>query len=411
MILKNLLQVRAEKQSMDLEDLAGWLGIERDTLNLRGSNALREATVFTCVKILSEAIGKLPLKIYQDENGIRRASDHYLYRILKLRPNPYMSATDYKRCLEVQRNLHGNAFAAIDFERSRAAAGRVAGLYPLNSERMTIYVDNKGLISSKRAVWYVYKDNENREVKFSADEILHFKGFSLDGISGMSTIERLKSTIETAGSAGKFLTNSYRNGMQTNGIINYTGDLSPESEKTFLKHFESMSSGVRNANKVALLPLGFTYQPIAMKLTDAQFVENTRLTLQQITAAFGIKPHQINDQTKTSYASTEEANREFYTDTLMPIITMYEEEYTYKLFLDQELKSGFYIKANPDVILRADTQKRYEAYAKAVNNGFKTPNEIRAMEEDPPKPYGDKLLVNGTMVPLEDAGKAYDKGE
>ena len=118
-------------------------------------------------------------------------------------------------------------------------------------------------------------------------------------------------------------------------------------------------SGVGNANRLSVIPVGLTYTPIALKMTDAQFLENTRLTIQQLTAAYGIKPHQVNDQTKTSYASTSEANREFYTDTLMAILTMYEQELNYKLFTQSEIDAGYYIKFNADVILRASPQQRY----------------------------------------------------
>jgi len=387
-------------------DLANWLGISGDDLEISGTKSLNEITVYTCIKILAETLGKLPLKIYQDSGGIRKASDHYLYQLFKLRPNPYMSAIDFWKCLEVQRNIHGNAYAWMDFTKT----GRIQGFYPLDSSRMSIYVDNKGLLSSKQSVWYVYTDLEGTQYKLQESEILHFKGLSTNGISGLSTIETLRNTIENSKSSGKFLNNSYKNGMQTAGIINYTGDLSPAAESTFRTKFEQMSSGLTNANRISMLPIGYQYQPMALKMTDAQFLENTRFTLQQLTAAFGIKPHQVNDQTKTSYASSSEANREFYTDTLVAILAIYEQELTWKCFLNSELTAGFYVKFNADIILRGDLKTRYDAFTLAVQNGFKTPNEIRALEEDPAMEGGDKLYVNGNVVPLTEAGAAYKKG-
>jgi HK97 family phage portal protein len=157
------------------------------------------------VKILAETLGKLPLKIYQDSGGIRKATDHYLYTLLKLRPNPYMTANDFWKCLEVQRNIpDGNAYAWIDFDRM----GRILGFYPLDSARMQIYVDDVGLLSSKQAVWYVFTDLQGKQYKLKSDEILHFKGLSNNGIAGMSTVEALKGSIENAKAAGNFLNNS-----------------------------------------------------------------------------------------------------------------------------------------------------------------------------------------------------------
>jgi len=390
----------------DWQSLADWIGISADTLEITGTKSLKEVTVYTCIKILSETLAKLPLKIYQDKSGVRKASDHYLYTLLKLRPNPYMSAVDFWKCLETQRNIYGNAYAAPDILRN----GKIIGLYPLDASRMSVYVDDVGLLSSSNSVWYIYTDNAGVQHKFNSDEILHFKGVTTNGLIGLSVIESLRGSIENAKASEDFLNNSYKNGMQSAGIINYVGDLSPAAENTFREKFEQMSSGLKNANRISLLPIGYQYQSMALKLTDAQFLENSRFTIQQLTAAYGIKPHQVNDQTKTSFASTAEANREFYTDTLLSILTMYEQELTYKLFLDKEIADGYYVKFNADVILRADQQKRYAAYAVAVQNGFKKPNEIRAMEEDPPDPDGDQLIVNGNYVPLSKVGAAYEKG-
>ncbi len=409
MIFKSTYKQNHKNTSLADEEwaqLRDWLGISADTLDVSGTRSLKEVTVYTCIKILAETLAKLPLKIYQDQNGIRKASDHYLYKLLKLRPNPYMSAVDFWKCLETQRNIYGNAYAAPDVLRN----GQIIGIYPLDSSRMNIYVDDMGLLSSRNSIWYIYTDNAGVQHKFNSDEILHFKGVTTNGLVGLSVIESLRASIENAKAAGGFLNNSYKNGMQSAGIINYVGDLSPAAETNFRNKFEQMSSGLANANRISLLPVGYQYQSMALKLTDAQFLENSRFTIQQLTAAYGIKPHQVNDQTKTSYASVSESNREFYTDTMLAILTMYEQELTYKLFLDREIAAGFYTRFSADVILRGDLKTRYDAYAVAVQNGFKKPNEIRAMEEDPDADGGDQLIVNGNYVPLSNVGAAYGKG-
>lgn len=386
-----------------LQSLAEWLGLSVDELDVRGKNSLKETTVYTCIRILSETVGKLPLKIY-DGNG--KAADHPIYPLLKLRPNPYMSSYALRSATEAARNVYGNAYIWLDYSRK----GALKGLYLLDSTKMEIVVDDVGLISSKNKIWYIYTDNAGTKHKINSDEILHFKGLSLDGITGMSAVAALKMQVETNKAAGQYLNNSLKNGMTTSGIVHYVGDLSESAKKTFRDKFEEMSAGLKNVNRVSLLPVGYQFQPIALKLTDAQFLENTKLSIQQLTAAFGIKPHQVNQLEKTSYAAQSEGNREFYVDTLMAILTMYEQEYDYKLLTEDEIKKGYYTKHNVDVILRADPKTRYEAYARAIQNGFKTPNEVRALEEDEPLPGGDKLYLNGNMLPIEMAGAAYKKG-
>lgn len=392
----------------DLQSLADWLGLSVDELEISGTNSLKEITVFTCIKILAETISKLPLKIYQEKDGVKKVTDHYLYPMLKLRPNPYMSASDFWKCVDTQKNINGNAYVWIDRVLKGRNAGKILGLYPLISANMQVYVDDVGLLSSKNKVWYVYNDNKGQEYKISSTDLLHFKGLTTNGLIGVNPIEAMRSNIENAKSSSLFLNNSYKTGMQTKGIIQYVGELNQAAENTFRDKFEQMSSGLSNANRVSLLPIGYQYQPIALSMVDSQFLENTNLTIRQITAAYGIKLHQVNDLQKSSYSSTSEANREFYTDTMLGIFTMYEQELVYKLFTTKEIEEeNYYAKFNADAILRGDIKTRYEAYRTGVQGSFITPNEVRELEEMEPKPGGDDLLANGTMVKLTEVGAAY----
>ncbi|QEY34623.1 phage portal protein [Caproiciproducens galactitolivorans] len=390
-------------------DLREWLGLTGDELSIRGEKSLKETTVYVCVKILSETLGKLPLKIYKsDENGQRKPVNHYLLFLMKVRPNPYMSAFTFWSCLETQRNLYGNTYAWMDINRKN---GRIQGFYPLDSRRMQIYVDDVGLLSSEQSVWYVYTDNLGNQYKIDPDEILHFKGLTTNGLVGLSVIEQLKNTIENSNASAQFLNNSYKRGMSVSGVLQYVGDLDEEGRRKTREKFEHMATGLINANRIAVMPLGMQFQPLQLKMTDAQFLENTRFTVQQLTAAFGIKPHQVNDMTKSSYASVSESNREFYTDTIMAILTNYEQEITYKVFLPSEQQSDLYVKFNADVILRGDIEKRYAMYKDAVQNMLKTPNECRALEEDPPMDGGDILYGNAALAPatLLAEGIAFQK--
>lgn len=396
----------ADEIDVNDQELLKWLGINIDDVDVHGKNSLRQATIFACLRILSDTVSKLPIKIYRKNKGIKKVTDHYLEPLLKLRPNPYMSSSDFWKCIELQRNLYGNSFVALEFNTK----GKVKALYPLDSSQMQIYVDNTGVISSENSIWYVYTDNLGIQHKFQNDEILHFKGLTLDGIVGVSVIDKLKSIIENGRSAEKYINNFFKNGLQTKGIVQYVGDLSDKAEETFRKKFESMSSGLKNAHRIAMLPIGYQFQPIAQKLVDAQFLDNTKLTIRQIASAFGIKMHQLNDLEKATFSNISEQQREFYVDTLQSILTMYEQEITYKLFLNTEIRKGYYLKFNVDSILRADIKTRYESYKEAIQNGFKTPNEIRELEEDEPLDGGDVLLVNGNMMPVQMAGEQYKKG-
>lgn len=406
MLFRRKIRNLATEIDINDKELLKWLGINIDDIDITGKNSLQQATVFGCLRILSDTVSKLPIKIYKKDNGVKKVTDHYLEPLLKLRPNPYMSSSDFWKCVELQRNIYGNSYVAMDFD----TRGKVRALYPLDSSKMQIYVDNTGLLNSDNNIWYIYTDNLGIKHKFMSDEILHFKALTLDGIVGISVIDKLKHLIQNGKSSEKYINNFFKNGLQVKGIVQYVGELNPHAEETFRTEFERMSSGLKNAHRIAMLPIGYQFQPIGQKLVDAQFLENTQLTIRQIASVFGIKMHQLNDLEKATHTNIAEQQREFYIDTLQSILTMYEQELIYKLFLNTEIRKGYYLKFNVDSILRADIKTRYESYRIGVQGGFITPNEVRELEEKEPKEGGDELLVNGNMMPVKMAGEQYKKG-
>lgn len=403
MLFRRNMINKTEEISINDKELLKWLGINVEDIDIQGKNSLKQATVFGCIRVLSDTVSKLPIKIYQNKDGIKKVADHYLGSLLKLRPNPYMSASDFWKCVEVQRNIYGNAYVALDFNNR----GQVTGLYPLDSSKMQIFIDDVGLLNFSNKIWYIYTDNLGHKIKFKSDELLHFKGLTTDGIVGLSVIDQLKHLIQNGKSSEEYINKFFKNGLQVKGLVQYVGDLNHEAEQTFINEFERMSSGLKNAHRIAMLPLGYQFQPISQSLVDAQFLENSQLTIRQIAAMFGVKMHQLNDLDRATHTNIAEQQRGFYIDTLQSILTMYEQELIYKLFLNTEIRKGYYIKFNVDAILRANIETRYNAYRIAIQSGFKTPNEVRELEEDEAKDGGDKLLVNGNMMPIEMAGEQY----
>lgn len=405
MLFRNSFSNTRKTVSLEDEEFLKWLGIEVGDVNVKGKNALKEATVFACIRILSESVAKLPIKIYQDIGGIKKATEHPLYSLIKSRPNPYMTSFNFFNCIEAQRNTFGNSYASIEYDKF----GNIKALWPIDSEKVKIWVDNKELLSTRNKLWYVITLEDGESFKLKSDEILHFKGFSLDGINGITPLTYLRTLIENGKSSEEYINKFFQNGMQTKGIVQYVGDLNSEAEKTFREKFEQMSSGLKNAHRISMLPIGYQFQPISLSMADAQFLENTELTIRQLASGFGIKMHQLNDLERSTHSNVEHQQKQFYIDTLMAILTMYEQEITYKLLLNSELDKGFYCKFNVDAITRADIKTRYESYRIGIQGGFIMPNEVRAREEMESVNGGDVLLVNGNMVPITEAGAAYKK--
>src|SRR5690606_30752363 len=189
----------------------------------------------------------------------------------------------------------------------------------------------------------------------------------------------------------------------------YTGDIEPNAMNRMKKRFEDMANGMDNVGKILPVPIGFTFSTINTTMADAQFFENMNLSVRQIAPALGVKPHMVNDLSGAKVNNVTQQNEEFYRDTLLPIFTMYEQELTYKLLTENEVNQGYFFQFNVEAILRTDLLTRYQAYKIGIDGGFLMPNEARAKEDMPMVEGADRLIVNGTMQPLESVGMAYEQ--
>ena len=363
--------------------------------------ALSEITYFTCLKVLSESVAKLPLKLYREtERGMERARDMPLYNILKLRPNKNMTATTFWATVEAIKHHYGNAYVYPYYRTARAAPE----LMILDNNHITVYDDNAKIISDSRQIWYLYSEPvTGRTYKIPESDILHFKTYmSFDGITGLSVREILKATIDGAGRGQDFINSMYKNGLTGKVAVEYTADLDDAHRRKLISTIKTASEAEDAINYIPI-PWGVKLSPLNLKLTDAQFIEIKKYTALQIAGAFGIKPNQLNDYDKSSYANSEQQQQAFLVDTLLVNLKGIEEELTTKLLTDEQVARGYFFKFNVDAILRASFAERMEGYNKARQNGWLNANEIREKEDMPQIPDdegGNAYLVNGNMMPI-----------
>ena len=337
--VKKGLQIIFDKSSGDNsanQAFYDYLGLDRNTKE----DVLSESTYFACMKVLSEAVGKLPLKIlcYNQKNGVETARKHALYSVLHDRPNPYMTASTFWSTVEFNRNHFGNAYVWIQ------GSGSDMKLWLLPHDEVEVWYDDAKILADQPDIYYKYRHG-GQEYIFGSEEILHFKSSNtLDGIVGISVQDQLKMTIGGAVKSQKMLNKMYTSGFTAKAVLNYTGDLNDSLVQKLMTQVEKYAKGElsnKGIENIIPIPLGFSLNPLNIKLADNQFVEVKQYTALQIASAFGIKPYQIGDYTKSSYASAEAQQLSFYVDTLLYIIKQYEEELTYKLLTPDEIAALF----------------------------------------------------------------------
>lgn len=394
------------KSATEVDKLLTFLGVDRAS-----GKDINEATFFACMRLLSESIGKLPLKLlqYTERQGVQTMRRDPRYYILGTRPNPYMTATLFWNTVEYNRSYYGNAYVLI------VGAGAKMTLWILPSDRVQIVNDDKDLFKGGAGrIYYVYSGNQG-VYTFNDEEILHFRSSStFDGITGISVRDRLESMISGNIDAQAMLNKMYKNGYTGKAVLQYTGDLSDELVKTYVKGIEQYAKGKslsidgEEISTMIPIPVGSTLTPLNVKLADGQFIEIKKYSALQIAAAFGIKPNQINDYEKSSYASGEHQQLVFYVETLLFILKQYEEELSYKLLSPEEIAAGMYFKFNIDAILRADYATKVKTLREAVMGTLMTPNEAREKLDLGTVEHGDTLITQGANIFLDQVGAQYN---
>lgn len=386
----------ADGSTVSLADLNDWFS----SVNRVGGPDLAEITYFTCLKILSESVGKMP--VYLMDADKNRILGHETTRILSVEPNEVHTPVQLFTQMEYCRNHYGNAYAYI----RRDSKAHLTGLIPLDPRMMQIWINDTDEFTQRRYYYYYTDTRSGRTYWIRPDDILHVKSWVTDqsGLAGKSVREILATYMAGNKAAQNFLNDLYQKGMTANAVVKYVGDMSKERQKVFLQSIREQSQ--ENGRMIAL-PVGADIQTLDLKLTDSQFYELSKYNALKIAAAFGVQPNYLNDYSKSSYANSSAQNLSFYVNTLLYNVTVYEQELNRKLLTSREQAQGMGFKFNVSVILRGDPSQQADVIQKLVQAGIYSPNDALSLMDRPPCANGDVHMVNGAYVKLEDIGKAY----
>jgi HK97 family phage portal protein len=370
-------------------------------------SAMQMTAVYSCVRILAEAIAGLPLHLYhyKDDGGKEKAINHSLYHLLHDEPNPEMSSFVFRETLMTHLLLWGNAYAQI----IRNGKGEVVALYPLMPSRMKVDRDENGHL------FYQYNRSndeanakETETVILSPRDVLHIPGLGFDGVVGYSPIAMAKNAVGMAIACEEYGAKFFANGAAPSGVLEHPGTIKDPSRVR--DSWNATFGGSANSGKVAVLEEGMKYTPISINPQEAQFLETRKFQINEIARIFRVPPHMVGDLEKSSFSNIEQQSLEFVKYTLDPWVIRWEQSLI-RALLSPEEKKQYFFKFNLEGLLRGDYQSRMSGYATARQNGWMSANDIRELEnmdKIPAELGGDLYLINGNMLPLGNAG-AYAK--
>ena len=406
-IFKGLFRTRDAPQNRTAgSSYSFFMGGSASGKQVNERTSMQMTAVYSCVRILSEAVASLPLNVfrYTGNGGKEKAFDHPLYRLLHDEPNPEMSSFIFRETLMTHLLLWGNAYAQI----IRNGKGEVIALYPLMPDRMTVDRDGNGRL------YYKYRKSnddaptmESGVVNLAPSDVLHVPGLGFDGLVGYSPIAMAKNAIGLAIAAEEYGSKFYANGAAPSGVLEHPGTLKDPARVR--DSWNSTFGGSSNSHKVAVLEEGMKYTPISISPNEAQFLETRKFQINEIARIFRVPPHMVGDLEKSSFSNIEQQSLEFVKYTLDPWVVRWEQA-LYRTLLSEEEKKTLFFKFNVEGLLRGDYASRMNGYATARQNGWMSANDIRELEDldrIPAELGGDLYLVNGNMLPLVSAGAAY----
>ena len=371
--------------------------------NVNERSAMQMTAVYSCVRILAEAVAGLPLHLYRykEDGGKERAIDNNLYHLLHDEPNKEMSSFIFRETLMTHLLLWGNAYAQI----IRNGKGEVVALYPLMPNKMQVDRDENG------ELYYIYtrssdeaKTMDGVTVYLTPRDVLHIPGLGFDGLVGYSPIAMAKNAIGLAIATEEYGAKFFANGAAPSGVLEHPGTIKDPSR--LRENWNSTFGGSANSGKVSELEEVMKYTPISISPEQAQFLETRKFQIDEIARIFRVPPHMVGDLEKSSFSNIEQQSLEFVKYTLDPWVIRWEQSLS-RALLNEDEKRKYFFKFNLEGLLRGDYESRMSGYAVARQNGWMSANDIRELEnmdKIPAEDGGDLYLINGNMLPLNKAG-------
>lgn len=375
------------------------------------SNMMGISAAWACCRILSETIGSLPWGIYKREgDNAVRADDHPLSRVLVGSPNADMTSAEYREAKVLNLCQAGNAYSLKE-----TLAGDVSSLTPIPSTQVQPKQKlggNTKLALRDGQVFYSVQDRGKWE-DYPREKIWHVKGFGPSGLVGLSPLAAAREAMGMALAVEEFGNRFFSQGGKPSGVVTIEKFLTKEQRAIARENMQQMLGGLANAHKFALFEGGMKPEPWGeMSLEDMLFILVRKFNVNEICRFYRVPPHMVADLDKATFSNIEHLSLEFVQFTLMPYLTRFESSVS-KWLLSPEDRGKFFLRFNYEGLLRADSKGRAEFYASALQNGWMTRNEVRALENrNSVKGQGmDDYTVQTNLAPVEDLGKVVDKGK
>lgn len=344
-----------------------------DSATYVGAGALRNADVYTAIRVIASDIASNPIQGTNDKAA----------KLLNENPNPQMNGFNFKFALAVNLLLNGNAFAEI----TRDNSGRPTQLNFIKNSEMVVKQDDQS-----GQVTYNYQPNNLKRRQITPVNMLHFKYFTQDGIVGISPLYALRDQISVQKSGNNLLRGFFQNGVNGTTVLKvHKTDLDAGAKENIREQFEKANTG-NNALRSLVIDDSMDISNLEVNTDVLKFINSNDWSSRQIAEAFNIPIERLG--VENEHSSNEQSNLLYLQNSLSDYFSVFSSEINSKL-------AGTYT-FNTDKLFSADPATNQDLALKGLQGGLLTVNEARSKIGLAPVDNGDQILFNKNYVPIED---------
>lgn len=391
-----LAGVRAEKSAANFNIIRELLGTRKSASGkaVTVKTAIEVAAVCACVRVISEGIAQVPLKVMRetpDGKSRQPAKTHPLYQLLGTRPNDFQTSFEYREQIAMHAALCGNHFSFIN----RLGSGKIAELIPFEPGQVTVKQHEDWTLH------YFVRGASGAEKEFPAAAIWHLRGPSWNGYLGLPAVQIAREAIGLSMAIEESQARMQKNGVRASGVYAVDGTLSDPQYKALKKWIDEEIGGAENAGKAMVLDRSAKWLNTSMTGIDAQLLETRRMQVEEICRFFRVNPIMVGAESKnTTYASAEQMFLGHVVHTLSPWYQRIEQSIDVNLLSEADRTNGVYSSFVDEGLLRGSLTNKKDILLGYVNGGLMTPNEGRAKLDLNPdtNPLSNQLRVPANIV-------------
>lgn len=391
---------RAETRSVSLSNpaTASYFGFPTSSPAFAGTTdgILSIPPAWAAIRYISEGIAALGRGVYIRQSDGDVFPDHTspVAQLFNGRPHPHYSTFDFLQAL-ISNACLGDGYARIyrDLETMQPTALEI-----IPQEFVSVVYGRTGQL-----FYHVCgtMDEQTVDIYLPETDMLHIKGVTMTGVSGKKVRVVHRDTFGTSLAAQQYSKAYFERGAAVGGVVSFPNPLTLEQRELAKGKLAEQHQGARNAGSIMILDAGAQFSDIQHNPKDAAVIDFRNLATVEVSQLFKVPLHLLSQLDRSTFSNMEQQNQDFTTHCLLPWARKVEEEVS-KLFTTREVQSRKrFFAFNLDAMMMGDMQAQAAFFSSAIQNGWMTPNEVRAKKNLNRIEGGDMLLIQTNMIPLD----------